>query len=54
VRVRWFDPITGRWSEATTRSRRGHALFISPGDQDWVLVVDDPVSGTPDPHDATD
>jgi hypothetical protein len=50
VRVRWFDPVTGRWSEATTRSRRGQALFTSPGDQDWVLVVDDPVSGTPDPH----
>lgn len=52
VRGRWFDPTTGRYTDATEKplANQGTHLFTPPprdGDTDWALVLTaDPVSTT--------
>lgn len=49
VRYRWFDPVTGAWSEPRMLTRTGmsHGMVTieTPSDHDSVLVVDDPSDG---------
>jgi hypothetical protein len=45
TRVRWFDPVTGAWSEGGVHTRRGVVQIATPADHDAVLVLDDPGAG---------
>ena len=45
LRARWFDPATGAWADAGTVTRHGLRQFVTPGERDAVLVLEDPAGG---------
>jgi hypothetical protein len=46
--LRWFDPVTGTWTPASTVTRRGVLQVAVPFDHDGVLLLEDPASGRHD------
>jgi hypothetical protein len=47
VRAQWFDPRTGIVTPGGAFAARGRRAFAPPGDEDWVLVLDDADAGLP-------
>ena len=45
----WFDPRTGKATSAGTFAANGTRQFTPPGQQDWVLVLDDASKHLPSP-----
>lgn len=38
--AQWFDPVTGSYQTAKMEQSDGLTSFTSPGDQDWILVLE--------------
>jgi len=56
VKAWWFDPRTGRATDAGTFGNSGEREFMPPGAGellDWVLVLDDAVRNYPPPGSRT-
>jgi hypothetical protein len=39
VKAQWFNPTNGTWSAATREGTWSHAIFETPAEGDWVLVL---------------
>jgi len=50
LKASWFDPQSGKTLDAGEYQAQGQHEFHTPGDGDWVLVVEDTSPQLPDPR----